>query len=76
MKTHILFFSILVFFLGEISGFCALCSIQRHVTKVFCSEKSFKRGAALLPRPFTSNLRRKFALLKRRIKKYTGKDYF
>ncbi|KAI8883741.1 cysteine proteinase [Backusella circina FSU 941] len=46
-----------------IVGFCALCSMRDHVMNSFVSGKSFKKHAALLPRAFTSNLRKISKLL-------------
>ncbi|OBZ88895.1 Ubiquitin carboxyl-terminal hydrolase 36 [Choanephora cucurbitarum] len=41
----------------RIEGFCALCSMERHMVRCLKDEKSFSKGAAILPRYFTSNLR-------------------
>ncbi|CAO3633604.1 unnamed protein product [Cunninghamella echinulata] len=37
--------------------FCAMCAMQDHINRCFKDPKSFKKGSAILPRAFTSNLR-------------------
>ncbi|CEP15723.1 hypothetical protein [Parasitella parasitica] len=41
----------------RMDGFCALCSMEIHVRRCLKEEKSFSKGAAILPRYFTSNLK-------------------
>lgn len=41
----------------RMDGFCALCAMEVHVRRCLKDEKSFSKGAAILPRYFTSNLR-------------------
>ncbi|KAI8067681.1 uncharacterized protein B0P05DRAFT_552533 [Gilbertella persicaria] len=41
----------------HIEGFCALCSMEKHAVRCLKDDKSYAKGAAILPRYFTSNLR-------------------
>ena len=41
------------------NGYCALCSMEQHVRRCFKEQKSFVKGAAILPGYFTSNLKGK-----------------
>jgi hypothetical protein len=41
----------------RMDGFCALCAMELHVRRSLKDPKSFAKGAAIMPKYFTSNLK-------------------
>lgn len=41
----------------RMDGYCALCSMEFHIQRTLKERKSFEKGATILPRYFTSNLK-------------------